>query len=73
MNPQVVLLLLKTIDIVSAGLKLLPELLERKDRYIEQIKKMIEEDRGPSDDEMDALLKEGDDLTELIRRAVEGR
>ncbi len=67
MSPEVALLILKVLSILGAGLKLAPELRARKDAYILQIETMIREDRGPSDEEIDTLLAEGDELSEMIR------
>jgi len=66
MNPQVALLVLKVLDIVIAGVRLAPEIRRKKELYITQIELMIREDRGPTDAEMDALLAEGDVLTEAL-------
>jgi len=73
MSPQVALLILKTIDLLAAGMELLPDIRARKDAYVAQIKTMIEEDRGPSDEEMNALLAEGDELTDAIKASLERR
>lgn len=67
MSPGVALIILKLIDLLAAGLKLTPELRRQKETYISQIRKMIEEDRGPTDEELEALIAEGDYLTNLIR------
>lgn len=70
MSPEVALLILKVLDILGAGLKLAPELRGRKAAYLEQIESMIREGRGPSDDEISALLDEGDELTAQIRESL---
>ena len=66
MNPQVALLILKVLGIVGAGLKLAPELKQRKDEYIAQIEAMVQEGRGPTQDEIGALLAEGEALSAAI-------
>lgn len=67
MNPQLALLIIKLLDIVAAGVRLAPDLRRRKDEYVRQIEKMIEEDRGPTDAELDVLLRESEQLTMAIK------
>ena len=71
MSPEVALLILKVLNILGAGLRLAPELRARKAEYVAQIETMIREDRGPSDDEIGALLEEGDEISRMISEALE--
>ena len=73
MDPAIALLILKLIDLVAAGLELAPELLARKAKYVSQIETMIREGRGPTDAEMDELLKESEDITAAVKRALAAR
>ena len=71
MNPETALLLLKVIDLVAAGLELLPELEARRSAQSEAIRKMIEEARGPSPEEFAALFATSEELTARIREEAE--
>lgn len=71
MDPRTVLLFLKLIDLVAAGLELAPDLMARKDAYVRQIEGMVKEGRSPSNDEMAELIAESDDITDQIREALE--
>ena len=73
MDPAIVLLILRLIDLVAAGLELAPELFARKAKYVAQIEAMIREGRGPSDAEMDELLAESASITEAIKAARTSR
>lgn len=70
MDPAIALLILKVVDLIAAGLELAPELLARKEEYVRKIEAMIAEGRGPSVEEMDELMSEGDDITSRIRAAL---
>lgn len=64
---EVALLILKILGVVIAGTKLAPELRRRKEEYIAKIEVMIKEGRGPTEEELTALLTESDDLTLALR------
>ena len=70
MNPKVLVLILKVLQVFGAALKLAPELQRRKAAYLKQIEQMIAEGRGPSDEEVDALLAEGDEITAALEEAA---
>ena len=67
MSPEVALLVLKVLSMISSGMKLAPELRADKDRHIAAIEQMIREDRGPSPEEYSELSIESDRLTDAIR------
>ncbi len=67
MNPEVALLMLKVLEMISAGMKLAPKLRADKERHLAAIERMIREDRGPSDEEYAELAIEGSRLTDAIR------
>ncbi|MEE8551588.1 MAG: hypothetical protein V3T08_10085 [Gemmatimonadota bacterium] len=67
MSPEVALLVIKLLDVVAAGVRLAPDILRRKDEYVRQIEAMIREDRGPTNAELNALLRESDQLTQAIK------
>lgn len=71
MNPQTALLLMKVLGLVIAGVKMSREVRERYERYSAKVQQMIEEDRGPTEEEMAELLSESDDLTARIEAARE--
>lgn len=73
MTPETALLILKVLEILSAGLRLAPELDRQRSIYLEQIEQMIRDERGPNPEEFKALLAEGDALTAEILAAVAAR
>lgn len=73
MTPETALLILKVLGVVSAGLRLAPELQRQRDLYISQIEEMIRAGRDPSGVEFDALIAEGDMLTASILATVAAR
>lgn len=73
MNPATALLILKVIDLLAAGTQLFGEDKERYDRLTGKIRVMVEENRGPTDEEFDELLDESDALTERLRAARDAK
>jgi len=68
---EILLLVVKGLEILSAGIRLAPELDARRDRTLEAIREMVREGREPSPEEFEALVAESDALTEEIRSAVQ--
>lgn len=68
---EILLLVVKGLEILSAGIRLAPELDARRDQTLEAIRGMIREGREPSPEEFEALVIESDALTEEIRSAVQ--
>jgi hypothetical protein len=64
---EVALLILKVLGFAIAAMKLTPDLRRRKEAYIAQIEVMVKEGRGPTEEELAALMSESDDLTLAIR------
>lgn len=73
MNAQTALLIVRVLDILIAGLDLVPALRERASASTARIRRMIEEDRAPTDAEWAELLAETDELTAAVRLAVEAK
>ena len=67
MSPAVALLLVRVIDLVATGIELVPELSERKRRYLEIIKACVNEDRDPNQEEWDFVLADVDSVTDELR------
>ena len=72
-SPEVALLIIKLLDIVAAGVRLAPELRRRKEEYVRQIEVMIQEERGPTNEEFDRLLAESKQLTDAIKAEKDRR
>ena len=69
MNPAIVMLVLKLIDLIAAGLLLIGEDKERYERLSESIRKMVEEGRDPTPEEEAKLAAESEALTARILAA----
>ena len=73
MDPAVALLLVRVIDMIAGAIELVPEISERKAKYLGMIRQMVEEDRGPNDAEYSELFRDSDEVTAQIRRIVKAK
>ena len=73
MNQNTILLILKLVDIVAAGLQLYGEDKERYTRYAGLIKDMIRENREPTGEEFSEMMDEGRDLTQRLKDIAEAK
>jgi len=73
LTPATALLLLRLIGVLGAGIRLVPQLRQRRDELTARIEQMIREDRDPTNEEIDVLLSESDWLTNEIAAEAERR
>jgi len=66
-------LALRVIDLLIAGVTLIPQIKRRAQRARSKIQVMIDEGRDPTDAEWDEILGDGEALSEDIRKAVEAK
>lgn len=66
MNPQTILLILKAMDLVVAGVQLVGESKARYNRLSGLIRTLVEEERDPTEEEFAALMAESDAATARI-------
>ncbi len=70
MSPATILMLIKLLDLVVAGIALIPEIRARYEKNSAKLRAMIEEGREPTAEEFNELLAESDQLTQAMRDAV---
>ena len=70
MTPQILLIVLRLIDLLATGLALIPEIRARYDESSAKLRTIIEEGREPTPAEFLELLAESESLTQKLRDAV---
>jgi hypothetical protein len=73
MNPATVLLILKGLDMLAAGLEWAAEERAQWDAWSARLKELIESGESPTEEEYAALDAASDSITERIRAALEAK
>lgn len=73
MSPELVLLIMKGLDLVAAAMEGSAEWKSTYDRLSDNVKAMVAEGRDPTPEEFASLMAESDDATQRIRDALAGK